>query len=116
MGIGDNPQSNLMVVYAYDDPIVSPNSSKAFLTNLGLDLEATTVVDPDDVGSSFPGPADLVAGAYQYGLKKKPVLHSFLLSPIFNLPEEPYYAGYSEALQVKATTGGQMQVAGFLMP
>ena len=116
MGIGDNPKSNLMVVYAYNDPIVSPNSSKAFLTNLGMDLAATTVVDPDDVGVSFPGPADLTAGAYQYGLKGKPVLHSFLLSPIFNLAEEPYYAGYSEALQVKATTGGQMQVAGFLMP
>jgi pimeloyl-ACP methyl ester carboxylesterase len=116
LGIGDNPQSNLMTLYAYGDPIVAPASSQVFLTNLGMDLTATTVVDPDNVGVSFPGPADLTAGAYQYGLKGKPVVHSFLLRPTVDLVAEPYYAGYSEALQVKATTGSQMQVAGFLMP
>jgi len=116
MGIGDNPQSNLMTLYAYGDPIVSQDSSKVFLTNLGVDLSEITVVDPDEVGSSFPGPEDLTAGAYQYGLKGKPVVHSFLLRPTVDLVAEPYYSGYSEALQVKATTGSQMQVAGFLMP
>ena len=116
MGIGDNPQSNLMVVYAYGDPIVPPASSQVFLTNLGMNLAATTVVDPDDVGVSFPDPADLTAGAYQYGLKGKPVVHSFVLRPTIDLVAEPYYAGFSEALQVKATTGAQMQIAGFLMP
>lgn len=115
MGIGDNPQSNLMVLYAYGDPVITPSSTQVFLTNLGMALEDTTVVDPDDVGSSFPGPADLAAGAYQYGLKGKPVVHSFLLSPYVDVEEEPYYAGYSEALQVKATTGAQMQVAGYMM-
>jgi hypothetical protein len=116
MGIGDNPQSNLMTLYAFGDPIVSPASSQVFLTNLGMDLADITVVDPDDVGSSFPSPEDLAAGAYQYGLKGKPVVHSFLLRPTIDLVAEPYYAGFSEALQVKATTGSQMQVAGFLMP
>ncbi len=116
MGIGDNPQSNLMTLYAYGDPIVSPDSSKVFLTNLGIDLADITVVDPDDVGKSFPSPEDLNAGAYQYGLKGKPVVHSFLLRPTVDLEAEPYYAGYSEALQVKATTGSQMQTAGYLMP
>ncbi len=116
LGIGENPKSNLMTLYAYGDPIVHPASSKVFLTNLGMDLAATTVVDPDDVGVSFPSPADLTAGAYQYGLKGKPVVHSFLLRPTVDLEAEPYYAGYSEALQVKATTGAQMQMAGFLMP
>ena len=95
------------------DPIVSPDSSKIFLTNLGLDLADTIVVDPD-LGLMLPD--DLAAGAYQYGLAGKPVGHSFMVSPLFDPVTEPWYAGYSADVQINATTAAQMQVAGYLMP
>ena len=55
-----------------------------------------------------------LAGAYQYGLSGHPVVHSFLVSPLFDPVTEPYYADYSPENQVQATTGAQMQAAGFL--
>jgi len=113
-GIGSNSTDKLMSLYAYADPIVSPASSKVFLSNVGIDPATKIVVDPDAVNVSFPNPAtDLAAGTYQYGLQDKPVVHSFLLSPLFSA-EETWYAGYSPDLQVKATTGAQMQVGGYL--
>ena len=112
-GIGGNPTANLMALYAFGDPIVSPDSSKVFLTNLGLDLADTIVVDPD-LGLMLPD--DLAAGAYQYGLAGKPVVHSFMISPLFDPVTEPWYADCSADVQINATTAAQMQVAGYLMP
>jgi len=113
MGIGSNATSKLMTLYAFGDPIVSPNSSKVFLTNLGLDLADTVVIDPD-AGLTLPD--DLAAGDYQYGLEGSPVVHSFLLSPLFDSVDEPWYAGYDATVQGEATTAAQTQVAGYLMP
>lgn len=113
-GIGSNSPGQLLDLFAYGDPIVSTDSTQVFMTNIGLDPADTVVVDPDTVGVSFPGPADLAAGDYQYGLAGKPVSHFFLLSPQIDPQTEPWYTGYDEALQVKATTGAQMQTAGFL--
>jgi hypothetical protein len=113
MGIGTNLTGNLMTLYAYGDPIVSPDSTKVFLTNLGLDLAATVTVDPE-LGPAIP--ADIAGGAYQYGLAGKPIVHSFLLSPLFDLVEEPWYTGYDSTVQVGATTGAQTQVAYYLAP
>ncbi|PNU19543.1 hypothetical protein C2E25_11960 [Geothermobacter hydrogeniphilus] len=112
--IGGNSAANLMTLYAFGDPIVSPASSKVFLTNLGLDPAAAVIVDPDSVSTGFPGPGDLTSGAYQYGLSGKPVIHSFLLSPLFDPATEPWYTGYSATVQGNATFGSQSQVAGFL--
>lgn len=111
-GIGSNSTNNLMSLYAFGDPIVSPASSLAFISNLGITLTAT--VDPDTAGITFPGPTDLTAGTYQYGLVGKPVVHSFLLSPAFDPIAEPWYSGYSQTVQNNATFGSQSQVAGFL--
>lgn len=118
-GIGTNSTDKLMSLYAFDDPIVSPASSKVFLTNVGLDPADTTVVDPNSVGESFPNPAtDFAAGSYQYGLEGFPIVHSFLLDPSIvdrkTGETYPYYVGYSEDVQAKATTGSQMQVGGYL--
>ena len=112
MGIGNNATGNLMSLYAYGDPIVSTSSTDIFLTNLGLDLMDTTVVDPE---SGLVLPDDLSAGTYQYGLMGKPIVHSFLLSPLFDPATEPWYSGYSPAVQLDATTAAQTQVAGFLV-
>ncbi|ORJ63579.1 hypothetical protein B5V00_01545 [Geothermobacter hydrogeniphilus] len=112
--IGGNSTADLMTLYAFGDPIVSPASSKVFVSNLGLEPAAAVVVDPDSVATGFPGPGDLTSGVYQYGLSGKPVVHSFLLSPLFDPTTEPWYSGYSATVQGNATFGSQSQVAGFL--
>jgi len=108
-GIGGNPVTRLMNLYAFDDPIVSPASSQAFLSNIGIDPAVTTIVDPD------VGGAAAAAGSYQYGLSGKPVVHSFLLSPLFDPALEPWYTGYDPVVQDNATTESQTQVAGYLL-
>jgi len=114
-GIGANSTGNLLAVLAFGDPIVSTDSTRVFLSNLGLDPAAIVAVDPDSVGISFPAQADFAAGAYQYGIPGKPIVHNFLLSPLFNPATDPWYAGYLPADQLKATTGAQTQAAGFLL-
>jgi len=115
-GIGSNSTGNLLTVMAFADPIVTTDSTKVFLSNIGLDPAAIVSVDPDTVGVSFPNPAtDFAAGAYEYGVAGKPIVHSFLLSPLFDPVADPYYAGYLPADQLNATTGAQMQTAGFLL-
>ena len=116
MGIGTNSTDNLMSLYAYGDPIVAPSSTEVFITNLGLNPATIVEVDPDNYGVTFPAAGDLVAGTYQYGFSGKPVTHFFLLSPQFDPATEPWYAGYDQAVQNKATAAAQTQVAGFLMP
>ncbi len=113
-GIGANSKDDLLSVFAFGDPIVSTDSTRVFFTNLGMNLSEIVAVDPATVGVSFPAPADLTAGAYQYGIPGHPIVHSFLLSPLFDPVTEPYYANYVAADQLQATTGAQMQVAGFL--
>lgn len=114
-GIGSNPTGNLLAVYAYGDPIVSPDSTKVFAANLGIDLATIGVVDPADSVVFGVSPSPL-AGVYQYGLEGHPIVHSFLLSPLFDATTEPYYTGYSPTDQESATTASQTQVAGFLLP
>jgi hypothetical protein len=113
-GIGAHSPADLLALFAFGDPIVSADSSRTFLTGIGADLADVVTVDPASVGVSFPAPADLAGGAYQYGLEGTPVVHSFLLSPLFDPVADPYYAGYDPAAQLQATTGAQMQSAGFL--
>ena len=116
MGIGNNSTSNLLNIFAYDDPIVTPTSTKVFMTNIGLDPASIVEVDPDNYGVSFPAPSDYNAGTYQYGVSGKPVVHSFLLSPLFDPATETYYTGYDSGVQVNATSASQAQVYGFLTP
>ena len=111
-GIGTNSTGNLLAVFAYGDPIVSTDSTQVFLDNVGID--SVTSVDPDSVNVTFPSAADFVGGAYQYGIAGKPVVHGFLLSPLFDPATEPYYQGYDATIQEEATTGAQEQLAGFL--
>ena len=113
-GIGGNSTGNLLAMYAYGDPIVANDSTQVFLTNMGLDPANIVSVDPDTVGVSFPAAADFAAGFYQYGIPGKPVIHSFLLTPLFDPASEPWYMGYDPAIQEEATTGAQLQLAGFL--
>ena len=113
-GIGSHSPDDLLTVFAYGDPIVSTNSTRVFLSNLGLSLDDIVAVDPATVGVSFPAAADFAGGDYQYGIPGHPVVHSFLVSPLFDPTAEPYYSGYSTADQGLATTGAQMQAAGFL--
>ncbi|WP_020676066.1 alpha/beta fold hydrolase [Geopsychrobacter electrodiphilus] len=116
MGIGANSTDNLLALSAYADPIVSNASTQVFLTNLGL--TGTSIgVDPD--AALTPSILSGVPGAYQYGLDpaglvNKPVVHSFLLSPLFNTTEDPYYTGYDQSVQVNATTSSQAQVFYFM--
>jgi len=110
-GIGLNDSGNLLTVMAYGDPIVSTDSTKVFLSNINLDPAAIVPVDPDLIGASFPPP---LAGAYEYGVANKPIVHSFLLSPVINLVTDPWYQGYLQTDQDSATAGAQAQVGGFL--
>jgi len=122
MGIGSNSTANLLNIFAYGDPIVTPTSTQVFMTNIFSPAPPTIVeVDPDTYPAGFPVVAgDFSAGNYQYGGVydgvEKPVVHSFLLSPLFDETAEPYYAGYIDAIQVKATGAAQAQVYGFLVP
>lgn len=111
--VGTNPLENMLAVYALGDPVVASSSSRSFLADIGADL-ATDVktVDPDDiVPGVFPDTASL---GYQYGVPGKLVIHSFLLSPLFDLTEEPWYTGYSPIRQQSAWLGAQAQAAAFL--
>ena len=113
-GIGipiGNSTDNLLTVMAYDDPIVSTDSTRVFLTNIDLDPADIVPVDPDLIGGPFPPP---LAGAYEYGVANKPIVHSFLLSPVINLVTDPWYQGYLQVDQDNATTGAQTQVGDFL--
>ncbi len=113
-GVGSHSTDDLLTVFAYGDPIVSTNSTRVFLTNLGLSLDDIVAVDPATIGVSFPAPADFAAGDYQYGLAGHPIVHSFLINPLFDPATEPYYSGYSSVDQNLATGGAQQQAAGFL--
>ena len=111
-GIGSNSADSLLVNFAYGDPEVSTNSSRVFLANVGISAVAS--YDPDNVALGiFPAVAP---GAYEYGVAGKPVIHTFLLSPEFDLTTEPWYVGggYSQDVQDEATYAAQMQAAGFL--
>ena len=101
-------------MFAFDDPIVSADAARRFLTALGLDLTADVVsVDPAAiVPGTFP---DFASRAYEFGIAGHPIIHSFLLTPQFD-PAEPWYAGYVAADQVAAWMGAQAQAAGFLAP
>ncbi|AMV72191.1 hypothetical protein JCM30471_06910 [Desulfuromonas carbonis] len=113
-GIGGNDTGNLLTVMAYGDPIVSTDSTRVFLSNIGVDT--VTTVDPEDFPATFPTVAgDFAAGAYEYGLEGKPVVHSFLLDPTVPA-DEPWYTGYNNLIQQLATGAAQTQVAGFLAP
>jgi len=115
-GIGSNSTASLLTMMAFDDPVIPNNSSRVFLSNLGIDPATIVSVDPDTVGVSFPNPAtDFAAGAYMYGIPGKPIIHSFLLTPLFDPVADPYYEGYLPADQLNATTGAQMQLAGFML-
>jgi hypothetical protein len=114
-GIGTNAIGKLLAIFAYADPRVSADSSKTFLAGLGLDPAADVVsVDPAEiVPGTFP---DFSAPAYEYGIAGHPIIHSFFLTPQFDLAEEPWYAGYLPADQLAAWMGAQAQAAGFLAP
>jgi alpha/beta hydrolase fold len=111
-GIGSNSTDSLLVNFAYGDPEVSTNSSRVFLANIGISTVAS--YDPDQVTSGIFPAVD--PGAYEYGVAGKPVIHTFLLSPEFNLATEPWYVGggYSQDVQDEATYAAQVQAAGFL--
>ncbi len=130
MGIGDdNTADKLLAVFAYDDPVVTDVASRAFLGGIGIDEVAE--VDPEAIDaeaiasgdfSTVPGAPSFDAGAYQYGVSGKPIVHSFLLSPATVDTETgeriSYYpeALYNDALQMNATSGAQAQAAFFLAP
>ena len=115
-GIGSNSTSNLLATFAYGDPVVSNENTEVFLTNVGIDPANIITIDPDSVNVTFPSAADYVGGAYQYGIAGKPVVHGFMLSPLFDPTTDTYYQGYDPTIQVEATTGAQEQLAGFLAP
>ena len=100
-GIGSNSTDSLLVNFAYGDPEVSTNSSRVFLANIGISTVAS--YDPDQVTSGIFPAVD--PGAYEYGVAGKPVIHTFLLSPEFDLATEPWYVGggYSQDVQDEAT-------------
>ena len=102
-GIGANTTSNLMTLMAYGDPVVSTDSSRVFLNNLGVNT--VVAVDPLDPTAAIP-----IAGAYEYGAGA-PVVHSFLLDPSIT----GYPPIYNFDLQVAAMSAAQAQVAGFLL-
>ncbi|WP_025321816.1 alpha/beta hydrolase [Deferrisoma camini] len=127
MGIGQsNGTDKLLAVFAYDDPVVTDVASRAFLGGIGID--EITEVDPASIdaeaiaGGDFATMPAPVAGAYQYGVSGKPIVHSFLLSPATVDTETgeriPYYPDtlYDDALQMNATSGAQAQGAFFLAP
>ncbi len=107
-GIGTNSPANLMSLYAFGDPIVPPSSSQVFFTNLVPDQSTAIEVEP---GVTSPAST---SGTYQYGVSGKPVVHSFLLSPAFNITTDPWYAGYDSTVQLNATGTSQAQVATYL--
>ncbi|RMG87990.1 MAG: hypothetical protein D6708_12185, partial [Candidatus Dadabacteria bacterium] len=127
MGVGQNPTEDLLAVFAYSDPVVSDLASRAFLASVGV--TDITEVDPGDIDaaglltgdfSTAPGYPTFPGGAYQYGVAGKPIVHSFLLSPLTVDRETgeriPYYPeeSYDDDLQSAATTGAQVQAANFL--
>ncbi|GAB4246526.1 MULTISPECIES: hypothetical protein [Deferrisoma] len=128
MGIGENGTDKLLALFAYGDPVVTYVASKVFLSEIGINEGDVFEVDPDAIdpvaimGGDFTTVPTPVAGAFQYGLPGKPVVHSFLLSPATIDSETgeriPYYPEgvYDDALQAAATAGAQAQTALFLAP
>ncbi len=110
-GIGQNSVDELLAVFAYQDPVVSYTTNRLFLAPLGLDGSVTvvdpTAIDPYDP-DTYPAP---VPGAYQYGTEGHPVIHSFLLTPLFDA--DFYGDAYLQDDQTAAYAGAQGQAAGF---